>query len=78
MRRLGLNSAAARFHAYPKMPPCLTRLSHESIAVIKHGVIRFRRGAMLGWFQALMPKEERFFDLFDVGTGDMTPRKPWA
>jgi predicted phosphate transport protein (TIGR00153 family) len=23
-----------------------------------------RRGSMLGWFRALMPKEERFFDLF--------------
>ena len=21
---------------------------------------------MLGWFQALMPKEERFFDLFEA------------
>jgi uncharacterized protein len=24
----------------------------------------FERGIMLGWFRALMPKEERFFDLF--------------
>jgi uncharacterized protein len=28
-------------------------------------IVRKRKANMLGWFQALMPREERFFQLFE-------------